>query len=278
MMRSFVWTAWIGLALTTLVASPVLAQTTCDGEADSDADGFSDLAECNGITLREGLTFVATGTRLVPSCLVETELEPAFCLDPARQDLFVIIVRSEPTSGLPEDILSFTTASASEGGLGVSVHVLSEDPQGDRTVSDVSAQKAVRITESRDTPGDKLGLANYGSPNGLDGSTIWTARIEEFVASECPNDACQVDNGAAGRENVTEALIRWVLNHEVGHLFALTADYNKRFGGYHLKAGTDSVMAQFVGYSTSKKTKITTLFIPQTFDAQSQADALLAAP
>ncbi len=284
MMSRFEWTASVTCALVAgmaVAASPAWSQSPCAEVAagDSDADGFDDLTECGGIQLLAGLKFVDSAGILrdsVPGCF-GTDLAPEDCLDHTRQDLFVIVVPSNP-SGLPDDnILSFTTKPAAEGGLDVSVHVLNAmDPLGDRTVSSISTQKAVRITESRDAPGDKFGLANYGSPNGLDGSTIWTRRMEEFVAAECATTLCETDKGDSGVEQVTAALISWVLNHEVGHLFALTATYNSRFGGYHLKAGEDEVMTQFIGFNTTKKSpKTTTFFIPESYSDRSRADKLL---
>ncbi len=97
------------------------------------------------------------------------------------------------------------------------------------------------------------------------------------MAEQCPgaDELCVTDTGLEGRAAVTEALTRWILNHEVGHLFALTARYDKRFGGYHVKAGEDEVMAQFVDYDTSRKTGVTTFFIPSTYSDQSRADRRL---
>jgi hypothetical protein len=273
----------VALALAIALAAPLSAfgQSQCDTlpPGDSDLDGFDDVDECNGIALMEGLGFLDENgetTSFVPSC-ADTEGAAAFCVDPNVPDLFAIIVRSEP-SGLPLQPLSFTAGDPAAGGLGVSVHLVdASDPMGSRQVSAVDPQKAVRITESRDAPGNALGIANYGSPNGIDGSMIWTARIENFVADECGStgDSCQTESGAQGQADVTEALTLWVLNHEVGHLFALTASYNKRFGGFHVKAGEDEVMTQFVGYNTSKKTGLTTFFIPSTYSDRSRADKLL---
>lgn len=270
------------LAIVTLAAAAALLLVPSGSWAqdpDSDGDGFSDVQEQVGISLSSGLTSTdaaGTVTSFVPSCGT-TGTDPQFCVDPTRPDLFAILVPANP-SGLPDDPLSFTSAPSEEGGLGVSVHVLQAvDPTGSRQVSPDSSQNAVRITESLAEPGDKLGLANYGSPNGLDGATIWTARIETFVAEQCGPTGllCQTDRGVVGLAGVTEELTRWVLNHEVGHLFALTAQYQKRFGGYHVKAGEDEVLTQFVDYDTSRKTGITTFFIPTTYSDRSRADKLL---
>ncbi len=274
----------VALALVGVLAAPLSAfaqPSVCDSmpPGDTDLDGFDDVDECDGIALMEEFDFIDENgqpVRLVPSC-ADSGADPEFCVDPNVPDLFAIIVRSDP-SGLPEQLLSFTAADPAVGGLGVSVHLLNaSNPLGARQVSAGNPQNAVRITESRAATGDALGIANYGSPNGIDGSTIWTARIENFVAGVCGSTgaACQTETGAQGQAEVTEALTRWVINHEVGHLFALTAAYNSRFGGYHVKAGEDEVMTQFVSYNTNKKTGITTFFIPSTYSDRSRADKLL---
>ena len=61
----------------------------------------------------------------------------------------------------------------------------------------------------------------------------------------------------------------------MGHLLALTATYNSRFGGYHEKAGENEVMTQFVAYTANRKTGVTTFFIPSTYSDRSRADKLL---
>lgn len=256
--------------------------------ADSDGDGFFDDIECQptGLPMKAGLEVevldsdgivVLSGN--LPSCFGVANPDRRFCMSPAQEDLFVIAVPANP-SQLPEGPFETLAQPVSEGGLGIHVHLLTETGSpGDRVVSDTSPQKALRITEDLDPNGDKLGQANYGTPNNIDRATIWTVRIANFIAATCSSDAlCVTDTGAQGFVEVAEALSRWVIEHEGGHLFKLSRDYNKRFGGFHLKAGTDSIMAQFVAFNTHKKTGLTTFFIPTTFDAQSQADVQLTIP
>jgi hypothetical protein len=72
------------------------------------------------------------------------------------------------------------------------------------------------------------------------------------------------DRGVVGIAGVTDELERWVANHELGHTFKLTSEFNKRFGGYHLKAGSDFMMEQFVTWDENRKTGVITFFIPGT--------------
>jgi hypothetical protein len=284
--------AWLlsVVATSLLLAGTAFGQATIcpGGDGDFDGDGFSDALECDGFSMLDPLQVEVIGadgsvvpSPFLPSCFGQENPERQYCASAEQSDLFVIVVAANP-SGMPSGPLETATRPISEGGLGMNVHLLIEDPAnpGNRRVAAALGQKALRITESLDPNGEILGQSNYGTPNGLDRATIWTTRIANFVAATCSSDddSCRTNTGALGYTQVTDALARWVVEHEMGHSYRLSADYNKRFGGYHLKAGTDSVMAQFISYSTSKKTGVTTLFIPQTFDAQSQADALLAIP
>lgn len=291
MLRNLVRNVWL---LSIVAASLLLAGASfgqdagvCPGVAgaDVDGDGFFDAVECQptGLTMKAGLQVevlnsdgvVVLGTNL-PSCFGLETPDRRYCMSPAQDDLFVIVVPASP-SLLPPDPFATMVKPVSEGGLGMHLHLLTETgTPGDRVVSDASPQKAIRITEDLDTVGEKLGQANYGTPNNIDRATIWTARIVNFVAATCTSDAlCVTDTGAVGIAQVAEDLTVWVLLHEGGHNFKLSRDYNKRFGGFHQKEGSDSIMAQFVTFNTSKKTGLTTFFIPQNYNAQSQADALL---
>lgn len=257
-----------------------------DPPADFDRDGFFDFNECQGLEMwDDGLEEVEDGLEVeldgewgsvLPSCYGRVDLDRRYCASAEQSDLFIIVAPASPSS-LPPGPLETVALPISDGGLGLNVHLLREmGAPGNRRVSPSSYQKAIRITESLNPDGEILGQANYGTPNNIDRATIWTTRIANFVVAACSDDEhCVSTTGAMGRAEVTDELARWVMEHEVGHMFQLSANYNKRFGGYHLKVGTNSVMAQFVSYSTSKKSGLTTFFIPQTFDPQSQADAQL---
>jgi hypothetical protein len=255
-------------------------------DADHDGDGWTDAWECAGIPLLPGLSVPGAEQwclDCVPRC-VGNEIPRHLCLDPATPDLFVIVVRATP-SGLPPDLLADTNRPRSAGGLGVATHELSvaEPYGGDRRVSGVSSQKAVQLTENLDPDGDYLGIANYGTPNNLDRATIWTARIRRYVEAQCGSGPCQTDQGTPreGIEVVIPILTRWVANHEVGHMFKLTRDFNKRFGGYHLATrnkGDRMVMEQFPVVQTNKKTGGATFFIPHAFADTSRNDMRLSSP
>lgn len=289
MFRNLVPDVWLMLvvAASLLFAGAAFGQgaSICPGQAEStadfDGDGFADYDECLPLFMLDNLEVEVIGadgaigfSDTLPTCFGQENPDRRYCASAEQSDLFMIVVPASP-SALPPGPIEVATRPISQGGLGLNLHLLTEtgDP-GDRTVSAISDQKAIRITESLNPTGEVLGQANYGTPNNIDRATIWTSRISSFVAANCSVD-CETNTGAFGIGAVTDALARWVIEHEVGHMFQLSATYEKRFGGYHLKAGTDSMMAQFVSFSTSKKTGVTTFFIPTTFDPQSQADAKL---
>ena len=213
-----------------LLASPVRAQ-------DVDHDGFEDGLEASpgGIVLADGSTVV---------------------LDPTVKDLFFILVRKDPTF-LPADPLAFVSGEQAMGGLGIAIHEIApEQAYPDRTVTSASPQKAIRITESSDEVGEVLGISNYGTPNGPDLATIYPLRVINHVQSVCAGaSTCQDSSGLEGVA-LEEKYIRQTIAHETGHLLALTDTYNKRFGGYHYKTGSEVIMEQSV-YYTSKGGKVT---------------------
>jgi hypothetical protein len=203
---------------------------------DSDGDGFSDALECSGIELYSGV-------------VVNTS--------PDVRDLFVILVPANP-SNFPPNPLEFVSNPVAAGGLGVVTH---EIPlvHPERLVSPDSQQKAVRITEDLHPEGIILGYANQGTPNGLDEAIIYTEHIESHVRTVCEqegSDSCTDVSGAVGPDEIIALYIKHTIAHEIGHMTMLAVEYNRRFGGYHYKAGSEVVLEQAVKY-TAKKDKVT---------------------
>ena len=244
--------AKVGLGLL-MVAALVLAvfstqawaQVDCAASpsnvADYDGDGFSDAQECSGITLYSGV-------------VVNTS--------PDVRDLFVILVPGNP-SNFPSNPLEYVSNPVAQGGLGIVTHLIPADQANPaRFVSPNSSQKAVRITEDLHPQGLILGYANQGTPNGLDEAIIYTNHIIDHVETVCAEGTtyCRYTapdgtefNGAA---EISPIYIKHTIAHEIGHMTMLAVDYNRRFGGYHYKAGSEVVLEQAVKY-TSKKGKVT---------------------
>ncbi len=218
--------------------------------ADRDGDGFSDYDECNGITF--------AGTRGTFPGSNSTTTGRADRLDAGSRDLFVILVPATP-SNFPDNPLEFVSNPQAQGGLGVTVHVISP-AQADNTrqVSLQSTQKAVRVAESLDTSNPTLlgSTSSCGTPNGLDLTTIYTARIKNFVKS--------INPGAP--QSLIDTYIKHTIAHEIGHSVGpLAPVYNSNYGGYHYKTGTKVILDQSVYY------KGTTFYIGTTYTSADRA-------
>jgi hypothetical protein len=223
-----------------------------DSGDDYDKDGFTDFQECNGITLYDGTPFPGS---------ITGGANRSLRLGPADQDLFVILVRAANTLIPMDNPLEFVSAPTDQGGLGIITHMITESPPDDRIVSPPWPQKAVRITEDPHPEGIILGYANQGTPNGLDDAIIYTNHIFNHVDTTCDEadtdgDCVNSTPPAIGRDAITQVYIMHTIAHEIGHMTLLAVDYNRRFGGYHYKAGSKVILEQAVKY-TSKKGKVT---------------------
>ena len=265
------------LVLLAVLVLPILqsraaVQVTCPtlSTADSDGDGFTDAQECAGITLDLG-----TGVPVIfPPCI--PGLSRASCVDPNSKDLFVIAVRGTP-SLIPTDPYKFVSIPQSAGGLGITVHEITEaQAASDRRLTSMSFQKAAKHRESLDTSDVVLGSSNQGMA--LDFATTFTQRISNLVNSVCVAGTTCVDsnsatNGINTAPLVIQHYIRHDIAHELGHSFTLAPDYNARFGGNHYQAGTNVVLEQNVTY-TKKGTKVT-WYISTAYTATDQTAAKL---
>jgi hypothetical protein len=184
--------------------------------------------------------------------------------NPEVPDLFVILVYATdlglPDTNIPPNPLEFVSDSIAAGGLGVVTHLIpSGEANPDRFVSPDSPQKAVRITEDLHPEGVILGYANQGTPNGLDDAIIYTEHIKDHVITTCAEGyvyCIDPASSASGPDEIIPVYIKHTIAHEIGHMTMLAVDYNRRFGGYHYKAGSEVVLEQAVKY-TSKKGKVT---------------------
>jgi hypothetical protein len=215
---------------------------------DTDGDGFTDYDECQGISLKTGQTLK---------------------LDPNVKDVFVILIRATETgatrTNIPANWFEFLSNPMSMGGLGIRVHEVTKDQvESDRTVclgcslaiGSQTRQKAVRVTESLD-PGTTdqqkktFGLAEWGTPNGLDDATIWTQRIINYIMSVCGTkygtSSCRGSSSTSAYGQIlNDIYFKHTLAHEIGHMMKLTGKYTSSYGGYHYKAGTGVEMDQAV--------------------------------
>jgi hypothetical protein len=169
---------------------------------------------------------------------------------------------------IPDDPLAFIYKSIADGGLEVAAHRLDVDQvPGTRFVT--ATQKAVRITEDLNAdPGEViLGIANQGTPNGLDLATVYTQRIANHVTD------VYASAGQSPPDGFIDDYIRHTIAHEIGHMTDLAIDYNKRFGGYHYKTGSEVIMEQSVVYTVKKG--VVTFKLSTDFSSESQAGVAL---
>ncbi len=130
------------------------------------------------------------------------------------------------------------------------------------------------ISENLDVSNlDVLGFANYGTPNGLDYSTIYTQRIINFIDDVCASASQCQDSTGVERPELYAKYINHTIAHEAGHLMQLTSSYNSRFGGYHYKSGTGVILDQSIKY-TNKGGKVT-WYIGTGYTSADRADVTL---
>jgi len=237
-----------------VVMFPTPAQAAVDcaapsALADSDNDGFSDLAECTGITLPAAL-----GGGFFPRCT--SGVDRATCVDPDSKDVFVIVVAAS-NSLLPSNPLQLLS------GLPVAVHIINGNSlpavPTDRTV--IASQRAILLSESNDTNGDTVGQCNSGTPNDAALCLVFTQRIVNFV-----NSTYATCTGAipATAQSIITTYIQQVAAHEPSHSMKLTKIYDSRFGGHHYKQGAAAMMAQANSYSCKGGTLTWAIGTPYT--------------
>jgi len=243
------------LAVLLLSAVPVqswaavnCATVTSSTTTDSDSDGFTDFQECNGITLVDGTSF--------PSCVYPTAIaNRRTCVHPDSKDLFVIVAPAATGSLLRADYAPFTGPTYYGitfhplDDLGVTVHQITPGQAGsDRSVPSGYTQKAVKVSESLDTSGTILGYCQWGTPTGLDGCTVYTQRIVNFITSTCGTNAIVTAGGTPTTANdLFLAYATHTFLHETGHTTGgMTGVYNSSYGGYHYKCGAGTRMEQCV--------------------------------
>jgi hypothetical protein len=268
------------------------AQVPSGSTTDSDRDGFTDRQECDGITT------LGTRPKTFPRCVADTSgviQNRAACVDPDSRDVFVIyrplssgslLTGTDVPAGFPFGPLQYpctrsdgTSWCGSAGtlryagftALGLTAHQLTpEEAASDRTVSSVSTQKAVRISESLDTSSPaELGYCSYGTPLGLDGCTIFTQRAKNFIDTKCNTAKDNVTN----RRQVLLAYATFLAIHEAAHaLGGLTSTNDPNVGGYHYASSSRVMMSQAAEYSTQGKR--CTWYIPSAWNLTLDAPAI----
>src|SRR5437867_3732878 len=226
----------------------------CPGDAtkDFDLDGFSDAEECAGITLTNGMSTVPEQRTSVPSCRAADLADPTLrkgCVDPNTKDLFVILNKASgsnlDTYLGTADPLAVLRKTLNQGGLGITIHQVTDTTARDRKVT--STQKALRVSESLDPSGVETGVCTQGTPNGLDNCVVFSQRIVNLIVAKCPaGTSCALNTGVTTAASTVQTVIATyfqdTIAHESSHALSLAPIYDSRLGGNHYKTGTNVVM------------------------------------
>jgi hypothetical protein len=277
------------LALAALVLAvfpgPALACTADD----ADCDGFTDSEESAGIDLTTPFDVATDFTLLnpdgspngdfIPSCTGGED--PALCLDPTKEDLFVI-VNGSFNHQTPAELLRYVTSDMAGGGLDVRLHFLERTAGSGRNVT--ANQKAITVTDDS-TPYDigrkdpiLFGITTFGDPNGLDSTSVRTHTIRWYIVEKlCGSlhDNCKDSAGTTG-EDLVRKLINYVASHEVGHdmkLGYVSSAFINLYNGNHYPPGEFKVMEQHATY-TKKGSKVT-FYLADKFHPNSQDNIVL---
>jgi hypothetical protein len=267
-------------------AQDVCSGVTAGDPQDTDFDGLTDYQECQGISGADtGIAFAGGisfgGATSLPRCTTGTLR--ANCLDPNSKDFFVVFRRAgtEPCTTstqlsctwIPTNPDLFVSRALSAGGLGITVHALSEGAgiAGDRLVLAIgSGPRYLIVTESlaaATADDDDLGVGNVGTPGDpFAFATIFTRRIVDYHAGVYSNA------GASAPVAERDLYILHTLTHEVSHNLDLCGcPDNPRYGGRHYKTGTFVVMEQSVKVTVKGST--VTFFISDHYPSTDQVGA-----
>jgi hypothetical protein len=192
-----------------------VVEALAQAQKDTDLDGFMDSDETSGINLPPGMSLAAyPNDTSVPPCA--TGIPRDECVDPATQDLFVIIQRANgcPSSQTcdansnPCSPLFGTGTSSSDipmpsqyantynplaliyPGLGVTTHELLQ--ASGYTSQTIGGWYAVKIVEDLNPCSSLMGLATFGVPYSGSIAKVWPEKIMNWIDNTC-NVACFVD-------------------------------------------------------------------------------------
>jgi len=223
--------------------------TAAEAAMDSDGDGLTNGGECVGLTLWEGSggldsDGVALTVDILPCDSEALEQDPPLrraCVDVNSRDAWVFLLHLGADSLVATIDNPFEFAETT----GITVHVFStSDPTllpSDRVIApgdqppSGSPQKGVKITENGD-PSNIFGVANWGTPQGIDDAFIFSHAIQAFVIENCTNGCTDTVSGLTGAGNITTRYLRRTLSHELLHDWRVEGVYDSKVDGYHAAA------------------------------------------
>jgi len=251
---------------------------------DIDGDGFIDTVETAGIALPTNMSLAAYQTiRILPKCDANSNNPRGMCVDPATDDLFVIIKRASSGSNIslpPYDAPKLDPLGLIYPGLGVATHELQF--VGTSTSQAIGGHYAVMVVENLATSGTLMGFSTFGVPYSGSAATVWTGVIKKWINDNC-NKACFTNKSGvttcygpntSGVSSFTcknsnsgtsvnmkspepelinklgGEFIQNIINHEVSHLIHLASGTGTSDHHYPIAKGV--VMEQFIDVKATK--------------------------
>ena len=231
-----------------VVGVPASAQVDCgtltaaEADMDGDGDGLTNGGEC-GVIGPVGVDLTLWNTTTIAQCdFNDDNMVRHNCVDVNSRDAWVFLLHLGAESLVATIANPFEFAETT----GITVHVFSTDDStllpGDRVIApgdqppSGSPQKGVKITENGD-PSNIFGVANWGTPQGIDDAFIFSHAIQAFVSENCPNNNCtDTVSGSTGAAAITTRYLRRTLSHELLHDWGAEEFYDSKVDGYHAAA------------------------------------------
>jgi hypothetical protein len=214
------------LALGAFVLTFQLGAVAALAGNDDDSDGFLKTVEDSEITLPQGMTLAAyPGVSSLPKCAAGIPRDQ--CVDPTKQDLFVIIQRangvcpppgncSDTTCGpflfgnsnipLPSQYantynpLALVYPGFGSMTLGVTTHELIRTSGTSQIIGPAppgGGWYAVRIVENLNPCSNYMGLAKFGFPSSSSLATVWPEKIKNWINDKCREACFDLDGDGA---------------------------------------------------------------------------------
>ena len=237
----------------------VHAQAQCvmtdgTGTLDTDCDGFKDTEET-----------------VIVQCLTGQVTQIA--CEPAKKDLFIILLPMATNSLLPPNPLSMLSTSG-QANLATTVHQISPEQVSSDVRNVTSAQKAVRMIEFGGSNA-YMGYSLPGTPNTTaNAAYVYTNQISTTIDNLCgPTKPCKdADAVTVTKQSVKDKYIKHTIAHETGHMMNLRGGCTTD-SGCHYPSQTNVILDASVSYVSSGGGK--KFYIGSIFTAEDSSYVLL---
>ncbi|MDA3916789.1 MAG: hypothetical protein PF690_07425 [Deltaproteobacteria bacterium] len=212
----------------------------------------------------------------------DPQAQECFATDPDRPDLFILLLRAEPTL-LPydpdnienPDYPAFEFISNESEWFNINVHVIDVTQAPDQKISNSTPpQYAVGLIEDQRTTDGELGISQVGIPTKIISGRVFSYRIREDVENACNEqdpekcDCVNSDgepyydengNPVTGIDQIVTIYQKNVLAHEIFHMLNRVYPVNKKVDYHYAQLGY--IMDHHMTYKAFKKEKKVTWYI-----------------